>query len=74
MPRHRLLPWPRACHLALLQLCCRFSGGDRDRLWAAFNMPGLIVRDLEIMPKQALKDTLKIYKNMIMNIIIIACK
>lgn len=37
-------------------------------------MPGLIVRDLEIMPKQALKDTLKIYKNMIMNIIIIACK
>lgn len=36
-------------------------------------MHGLILRDLEIIPKQVLKDTIKIYKNMIMNIIIIAC-
>ena len=58
-------------------LCCVFAppflGGAGEWLWAVFNMHGLILRDLEIVPKQVLKDTIKIYKNMIMNTIITAC-
>lgn len=52
---------------------CHFAPPFREgtgTLCAAFNVRGLILGDVEIIPKQVLKDIIKRYKNMIMEVII----
>lgn len=71
-------PGAAGCHgTGLSPSCsCHFAPPFQEgtgTLWAAFNMRGLVLGDLEIIPKQVLKDIVKRYKNMMMKVIITAC-